>query len=141
MLGIITCMQRSKIRATQSEFSVSKQPPIISISLIKFHFIHSQTHSNNFSQKPLQVLHAFYFKISLKTLQKQEQWPLKCFNSCYLDFKTMIHTLVEKSSFAAVFWPRYAAFLTCSTCASSRCQLLNDAVQNRNRKHHYMLRF
>ena len=42
-------------------------------------------------------------------------------------------TLVEKTSFAAVFLPLFAAVLAPSNSDSSKCPTLNAAVQNRSK--------
>ena len=48
--------------------------------------------------------------------------------------------LVEKTSFAAVFWPLFAAILSPSNSDSSKWPTLNAAVKNRSKKGHYLLR-
>ena len=47
---------------------------------------------------------------------------------------------MEKTSFAAVFWPLFAAVLAPSNSDSSKCPNLNAAVKNRSNKWCYLLR-
>ena len=42
-------------------------------------------------------------------------------------------SLVEKTSFAAVFWPFFAAVLAPSNSDSSKCPTLNAAVKNHSK--------
>ena len=47
--------------------------------------------------------------------------------------KQICQSLVEKTSFAAVFWPFFAAILAPSNSDSSKCPTLIAAVKNRNK--------
>ena len=54
--------------------------------------------------------------------------------------KRRLLSLVEKTSFAAVFWSLFAAVLAPRNNDSSKWPILNAAVKNCSKKGHYLLR-